>query len=134
MGWLSDLIKEYPALSVARERLALVADRLKMAEDENKKLKAEIESLRAERNELAKRAAAQEKREHFVEFKGVLWKQNDGSVDPLPYCPTCKLAMSAFPPGSDDNLICSVCNFTAPFPPSQIAAMAKKLETELLLA
>jgi hypothetical protein len=42
--------------------------------------------------------------------------------------------MSAFPPESNEMLVCSKCNFTAPFPPSQVDAMAKKLEVELLLA
>ena len=134
MGWLSDLLKDYPALSVARERLALVADHLKLAEDENKKLKAEIVELKTECSELRKKVTALEKENPFFEFKGVLWKQFDGSIDPLPYCPACKLAMSAFPPASDENLICSVCSFTAPFPPSQIDAVAKRLEIELLSA
>lgn len=134
MGWLGDLLKEYPALSVARERLALIADRLKIAEEENKKLKAEIAELKAECLELRKNTTAQEKVNQFLEFKGAVWKQFDGSVDPLPYCPACKLALSVFPPNSDDNLLCSVCGFTAPFPPSQIKAVAKQLETALILA
>jgi len=133
MGWLSDLLKEYPALSVARERLALIEDRLKAADEENKKLRTEVAELQSECAVLKKQAVSHENAKQFIEFKGVLWKQFDESVDPLPYCPECKLAMSAFPPESDEMLICSKCNFTAPFPPSQIEAMAQKLETALLL-
>ena len=127
MGWLADLLKEYPALSVAKERLAFVEERLRLADVENDKLKAE-------NAELKKRIVVLEKASKFIEYKGVLWKQLNGTIDSISYCPDCTLAMSAFPPGSDEMLICSKCNFTAPFPPSQVDAMAKKLEIELLLA
>jgi hypothetical protein len=107
MGWLADLLKEYPALSVAKERLALVEERLRLVESENNKLKAE-------NAELKKRIPILEKASQFIEYKGVLWKQLNGTIDSISYCPECKLAMSAFPPGSDEMLICSKCNFTKP--------------------
>lgn len=131
MGWLADILKDYPALSVARERLALVEDRLKLMEAENKNLKTENAYLRTECAEMKKRVSVYEKANQFVEYKGVLWKQLNGTVDSISYCPECKLAMFAFPPGSNEMLICSKCNFTAPFPPSQVGAMARKLEIEL---
>lgn len=127
MGWLSDLLKEFPALSVAKERLALVEERLRNIENENKKLISENADLK-------KQIAAYAKADPFIEYKGVLWIQFNGEVDAISYCPECKLAMSAFPPGSDEMLVCSRCNFTAPFPPSQVEAIAKKLEVELVAA
>ena len=48
MGWLSDLLKEYPALSVETERLALM-------EAENKKRKTENAVLQNERDAKQKR-------------------------------------------------------------------------------
>lgn len=127
MGWLADLLKEYPALSVAKERLALVEERLRLAEAENKKLSAENAELR-------KKLTLSEKRNEFIEYKGVMWKQVGEKIDPIAYCPECRLAMSAFPPGSDEMLACSKCTFTAPFPPSEVNATAKRLEIELLSA
>jgi hypothetical protein len=127
MGLLADLLKEYPALSVTKERLALIEERLRIVDAENDKLKAE-------NAEIKKRIHVLEKANKFIEYKGTPWKQLNGAVDSIAYCPDCKLAMSAFPPGSNEMLICSKCNFTAPFPPSQVDAMAKKLEVELLLA
>jgi hypothetical protein len=127
MGWLGDLLKEYPALSVAKERLALVEERLRLMEAENKK-------LATENAELKSKLSIHEKASEFIEYKGVLWKEFDGVVDSISYCPDCKLAMSAFPPGSDEMLACSKCNFTAPFPPSQVGPTAKALEIELLSA
>lgn len=127
MGLLADLLKEYPALSVAKERLALIEELMRIVDAENDKLKAE-------NAELKKRVPVLEKASKFIEYKGTLWKQLNGAVDSIAYCPDCTLAMSAFPPGSDEMLICSRCNFTAPFPPSQVDAMATKLEVELLLA
>ena len=69
-----------------------------------------------------------------MEFNGVLWKEFNGDVETIAYCPECKLAMSAFPPGSNEMLICSKCNFTAPFSPDEVKALANKLEVELLSA
>ncbi len=42
MGWLNDLLKQYPAFSVARERLALIEEKLKATEAENKSCAAEL--------------------------------------------------------------------------------------------
>ena len=132
MSWLSDLLKDYPALSVAKERLALVEDRLKQAEKENASLKAENVALQTECSELKKKVSLHEKAPPFFEYMGVLWKERGGLIEPLAYCPECKLAMSAFPPGSDESLICTKCNFTAPFSPSQVGDLALRLEVELL--
>jgi predicted transcriptional regulator len=52
MGWLSDLLKEYPALSVAKERLALAEERFKHIEEENSKLKARVAELEAHNTQL----------------------------------------------------------------------------------
>lgn len=127
MGWLSDLLKEYPALSVAKERLAFVEERFRLVETENKRLSAENADLK-------KKLSVYEKASQFIEYKGVMWKQLAEAIDPIAYCPECKLAMSAFPPRSDEMLICSKCNFTAPFLPSQVGAIVRQLEIELLLA
>lgn len=126
MTWLDELLSQYPALSVAKERLAQVEARLRHLEAENKKLKDE----KAERE----RGPDLEAATRFLEYKGVLWAQADGTIGPVAYCPRCKLAMSALPPGSDEMLVCSKCNFTAPFLPSQVDAVAKQLEGELLSA
>ena len=52
MGWLSDLLKEYPALSVAKERLALAEERFKNIEEENTKLKARVAELEVKNTQL----------------------------------------------------------------------------------
>lgn len=52
MGWLSDLLKEYPALSVAKERLALAEERFKHIEEENAELKAHVAELEAQNSQL----------------------------------------------------------------------------------
>ncbi len=127
MSWLTDLLKEYPALSVAKERLSLIEEKLKISEDENRKLREENKALRVGIDNI-------EKSKNFIEFNGVLWKVFDGVVETIAYCPECKLAMSTFPPGSNEMHICSKCDFTAPFEPSEIKNLAKKLENDLLMA
>lgn len=133
MNWISDLLKDYPALSVAKERLALMEDRLKQTESQNLALKTEIASLRSECAELQTRISNDAEKTKYFEHMGVLWKERrDGLIEQIAYCPDCKLAMSAFPPLSDEVLACSRCNFCAPFLPSQVQHMALKLEVELL--
>ena len=48
MSWLTDLLKDYPALSVAKERLALAEERFRHTEEENKRLKQRLGELEEE--------------------------------------------------------------------------------------
>ncbi len=126
MNWLEDLLKEHPELSVAQEQLAHVAERLHHLEAENRKLKQE-------KADWTKQPTIEPKTQ-FVAFDGVLWERADGTIPAIAYCPHCRLVLSALPPGSDEMLVCANCNFTAPFLPSQVGAVAKRLESELLSA
>jgi hypothetical protein len=118
MGWFSDILKEYPALAGEIERLRLM-------EAENKKRQRENAALRNERK-------AEQKPEQFREFKGALWRERNGTVDTIAYCPSCEFAMTVFPPGSNEMIVCSKCNFIAPFQPGEIETLARAVETELL--
>lgn len=125
MSWLSDLIKEFPAIAVAKERIALREDQLHQSEKENEKLKQEKKHLKEENARLLKRI----KSEEFIEESGVFWKRKaDGKISPVPYCPVCKLAMSVFPPDSDEVLSCSKCDFIAPFSPSKTQKVFESIE------
>lgn len=64
----------------------------------------------------------------FIERHGVLWKKEpSGNYEEIAFCPRCKLAMSAFPPNSNQMLLCSHCDFTAPFRPSELKDLVSKL-------
>lgn len=64
----------------------------------------------------------------FVEESGVLWKRkSSGGYEEIAYCPKCKLAMSEFPPGSNQMLICSQCNFTASFRPNNLKDIVDRI-------
>ena len=52
MGLITDLIKEYPALSVAKERLALAQEKYDALSMENEKLKAKVKYLEQENKQL----------------------------------------------------------------------------------
>lgn len=57
----------------------------------------------------------------FVDADGVSWNRKpDGTFEQWAYCPKCRLAMTTFPPGSNEMLLCSRCNFAAPFRPGEI--------------
>ena len=48
MGWLSDLLKDLPALAVAQERIALVEKQYEVMKKENESLKEDTARLGAE--------------------------------------------------------------------------------------
>lgn len=131
MGWLTDLLKEYPALSVAKERLSLLQDKMQTIENENVKLKEENRDLKAQVNQLKKDIDKYTKEAVFVEGSGVCFKKKtDGNFEIYAYCPSCKQAMSEFPPQSDEMLLCSKCNYRAPFPPSKLGTVRSQVALE----
>ncbi len=84
MGWLSDLLKDYPALTVARERLALEETKRADLETENARLREENSRLQHENESLRGQVPTLE----FVESRGALFKRKrDGSFEPIAFCP-----------------------------------------------
>lgn len=71
------------------------------------------------------RALTNQQSPQFVSAHGVLWKRTSSGIEPLAYCPECLLAMSSWPPESDELLICSKCDFTAPFKPSEVKSKSQ---------
>ena len=132
MSWLTDILKEYPALAVARERLALIEERLQVAEQQNERLTRELQETRAERDALKLQINKRNQSLRLLQHRGVCWEVCEGEVEALPYCPECHLAMHEFPPRSDETLVCSKCSYVAPFLPSEIEKVAKSLEARLL--
>lgn len=66
--------------------------------------------------------------DQFVEMSGVLWKKNNiGVYESIIYCPSCQLAMSVFPPGSNEMIVCSKCHFIAPFRPNELKDKTNEL-------
>lgn len=63
----------------------------------------------------------------FFMANGVLLNRINKGIEEIAYCPSCKLAMSSWPPNSDEMLSCSSCNFLAPFRPSELKNIIKKL-------
>jgi hypothetical protein len=120
MGKITDWLKEAPTLAVAHERLALAETKLADLEKENEKLRKENLALFARLQESPQRA--------YTEAHGVLWKRTaSGGHEALAYCPTCKLALATFPPGSNEMLVCSKCDWQAPFRPNEIKGLLKSL-------
>jgi hypothetical protein len=131
MSWLTDLLREYPALSVAKERLVLLQDKMQVLGDENEKLKKENDELRMQVVELKKQLERYIKEEVFIEDSGVLFKKKlDGNFENFAYCPTCKQAMSEFPPRSNELLICTKCNYQAPFLPNKLNFIRNRVAQE----
>ncbi len=131
MGFLSELLKDFPALAVAKERIALFEERLKLTEEENGRLKSDNSRLIAENAALKVRLEQQQASAQFAESHGVLWKSRNGNVERIAYCPICRVAMSEFPPGTNELLVCSKCDFQAPFRPKQTAEIAESVSNEL---
>jgi len=109
MNWLEDLLKEYPELSAAREKLAAIEVKYSDLENENNLLKREVERLHREIAPTVEGAARFAPT--FVEASGVLWKnKRGGGYENVPYCPTCKSALADY----SGSLLCLKCNWQAP--------------------
>jgi hypothetical protein len=118
MGLFTDLLKDFPALAVARERIELAEAKQKSLEEENERLKNEV-------SELQSRVAMLQSKipdTRFVEFRGVLFKrQSDGRIEEAAYCPDCKRVMSSL-----ENMLpfcCSKCDFVAPFKGTELKSI-----------
>jgi hypothetical protein len=126
MGWFTDLLKEYPALEVARERIALAEAKFANLETENVRLQEEVAGLRRENESLKSRMPV----EGFIEARGALFKRRvDGSFEPDAYCPACKSALAPFPIPGAFGPSCSRCRYRAPFKSSEIPQIIKELQS-----
>ena len=116
MNWLEDLIKEYPGLSAAKEKLVLQQDKYNALEAENEELKKKIRGLKETVTKLEKSVFQHVKIDPFIEDHGVLWKKGaDGSIDKIAYCPKCRVVMTPFPSGNPEFIVCTQCKYRAPF-------------------
>jgi hypothetical protein len=88
----------------------------------------DVESVKLNQKTINRLAASQGTQ--FISSQGVLWKRIKTGIEELAYCPVCKLAMSSWPPDSDEALFCSKCNFIAPFKPSKVPVLAKSVSVE----
>ena len=117
MGWFSDILREYPEFLIETERLAVLdAENIKRKKEHTKR---QIEGI------------TNPKSPQFIAFKEVLWRQQNGKIDTIIYCASCELAM-ALPSSPNEKLVCSKCNFIAPFRPEEIERLAQSLETKSL--
>ena len=113
MNWLEDLLKEYPMLSAAREKLSAMEAKYSDLENENNLLKEEIKQLRLETATAGAPTVegASGFAPAFVEASGVLWKsKRGGGYENVPYCPTCKSSLADY----SGSLLCLKCNWQAP--------------------
>ena len=128
MGWLLDLMKDIPITPILKERLALAEDKIRALEEENRKLRDEKKKLLNINKALQGKVKEQNAESSFIEDSGVLFKiKDDGNFEKYAYCPICKQAMSMFPPGSNEMLICARCTYTAPFRPNKLSSIREKV-------
>lgn len=121
MNWLDEILREFPAIAVAKERLEYWQKRYDALEQENISLKQENERLKRENADMRSQIEGQLKTAGFVQAEGVLWRRKpSGEYEKNPYCPVCKLAMTPSPPMLPTILSCIRCSFTAPFRPDDL--------------
>jgi hypothetical protein len=112
MGWLTDLLKDYPALAVAKERLAYKEEQFNELKDENRRLTEEIGALKAENAELKKKLADPMQRQEFILESGALWRvKPDGAIEHYPYCTCCHHVLTNI----GTHFRCYRCDITTPF-------------------
>lgn len=111
MNWADELIREYPSLEGAREKLASMEARGSAMEIKIAQLQEENEKLRRDLAVLETRVKECSTQPGFVDASGVLWKsKSGGGTESVPYCPTCKSPLSDV----SGSLLCLKCNWQAP--------------------
>lgn len=127
MEWILDQLKEFPLLTVARKQLKDGKKRPSRGDESNTPLPTGQKPPISDK-ENHREQAQEGPRDIFVRVKGVLWKRlPSGRFQEKPFCPSCKLELNAFPPGSDNMLACPKCNFIAIFRPSKSRAILDEL-------
>jgi hypothetical protein len=128
MNWLDDILKEFPAIAVAKERLEYWQKRYDEFERENAVLRGENDRLKRENAEMHGQIEGQLHTAGFIEAEGVLWRRKpNGEYEKNPYCPICKLAMTPSPPMLPTLLSCIRCSFAAPFRPDNLQKIISTL-------
>jgi hypothetical protein len=105
MSWLTDLLKEYPAVAVVKERLE---HELKLHEEtkaKNVELLLQVDELAKAVATLRRELAEKSSVEEYDQRGGLLWKKNGEG----PFCPKCKGTMGRF--GSRRR--CPICGIAA---------------------
>jgi hypothetical protein len=84
MSWLTDLLKEYPAVAVVKERLEHEANLHEATKAKNAELQLQVDELTKENERLKAELTALRKDEEFENRGGLLYKKGTGAG---PYCP-----------------------------------------------
>lgn len=120
--------KDATDLATAREEIEQLRQTLDLAHEEASTREREIRELKATIRRLEIRLGEMKLGGAFVESHTVLWKRGaGGQVEPLAYCPTCKLVMTPLPSGYPEYIVCTNCQFRAPFHPEELPAIMKEL-------
>jgi hypothetical protein len=120
--------KDAEELRKARQEIENLQGALKAAQAVAGAKDREIRELKAQVRRLEIRVAEMKTGGAFVESHGVLWQRSAGGrIDPLAYCPTCKLVMTPLPSGYPEYFICTHCKFKAPFHPEDIPRIMGEL-------
>jgi predicted nuclease with TOPRIM domain len=93
------------------ENNGLLNDKIKHLENEVSTLRQRNEQLIVENKNLMKKVSGFEEKEKYKNHEGISFKINqDGTVEPLPLCPNCRLAISDTGVGIYK---CSKCGYVA---------------------
>lgn len=110
MGWVTDLVRDFPTLAVAKERLCLAEDRQKLLEQENENLRQQVAELTQQVESLLAATATADEEQEFTRYRGLLWSREGAGFEPTPYCPDCRRPMLGFPiPTAPMQWLCRPC-------------------------
>lgn len=123
MAWI-DWLKDVPISEVVKQRLALKEEQFDELKQKNEEFVKRIGILEAENTELKKKLKTQDKRERFVDFRGVLWKRKlGGGFECIPFCPSCNYVMTA----TISGYICRRCRIETSMHDADVALIISEL-------
>lgn len=123
-----DLLAGLPSNAVLREHRDLALSQVLAAQNRIGELQEKVAGLRAEICELKKQLAEQAELEKYIEYKGILFKEAEGSPDKYhctPRCTACKTPLT-FEGG---RIHCVSCGWTWRYSIKQFDKYYRELES-----
>jgi hypothetical protein len=126
MTWFTDLLKEYPSVAAADQRINLRDDEYGRVVADRDRLDPENEKLWSENALLQTKHPTDTG--SLIEMYGVQWRVQPGRpVTAVAYCPKCATALGHYSAGKVHQLECRACHFVAPFSLADLPDYADEL-------
>ncbi len=109
-----DVAKDLLSAPTQEARIELLLEQNRHLQEGMKRIREENTQLKARLFEAEEVAAQVRSNRDFLEHGGILWRKSVTGFERFPYCPTCRIPMTGFPPHGPWKWRCSSCENNFP--------------------